>query len=72
MDIGGKTMKHPFNTLTGRDVEILRRKQAYGHANYHFDIWQLQYARAHLQTLYPNCTVQMKFAASVLLLNELF
>lgn len=65
-------MKHPFPALTYTDVEWLRRQPAYGNCTYNFTHSQLNSARAHLQLLYPNCRVQVTFAAKILLLNELY
>lgn len=62
----------PFNLLTKADVEWLRRQIAYGNATYCFSAAQVANARAHLQTLYPNCRVQTRFATTILLLNELY
>ncbi len=65
-------MKKPFNLLTKIDVQWLRRQPAYGNCTYNFTNSQLNSARAHLQTLYPNCRVQTSFAVKILLLNELY
>lgn len=54
-------MKKPFNLLTKTDVQWLRRQPAYGNCTYNFTNSQLNSARAHLQTLYPNCRVQTSF-----------
>lgn len=61
-----------FSKLTKEDVEKLRRKKAVGSALYDFSDEELNQARQHLQKLYPNCRVQSRFAATILLLNELY
>lgn len=60
-----------FSKLTTEDVEKLRRKKAVGIAQYHYSAEELEQARQHLQKLYPNCRVQSRFAATILLLNKL-
>lgn len=65
-------MKHPFNLLKKADIERLRRRPAYGSCIYSFTDAQLKSAHAHLQTLYPNCNVQLAFTSRILLLNELY
>lgn len=62
----------PFSALTLEDVEILRRKRAVGSAQYSFTAAQIEQARLHLQTLYPNCRVQTSFAEKILLLNKIY
>lgn len=65
-------MKHPFTALTKKDVQWLRKQPAYGNCTYHFNAIDVSNARAHLQSLYPNCSVQTSFAAKILLLNEIY
>lgn len=65
-------MKKSFNLLTKNDVQWLRTQPAYGNCIYNFTDSQIQNARLHLQTLYPNCRVQTSFAVKILLLNELY
>jgi len=62
----------PFTALTLEDVEKLRRKRAVGSAHYSFTAAQVEQARLHLQTLYPNCRVQTSFAEKILLLNKIY
>lgn len=62
----------PFTSLTLEDVEKLRRKMAVGSAQYSFTAAQIEQARLHLQTLYPDCRVQTSFAEKMLLLNKIY
>lgn len=62
----------PFTSLTLEDVEELRRKRAVGSAQYSFTAVQIEQARLHLQTLYPDCRVQTGFAEKMLLLNKIY
>ena len=67
----------PFNQLTFKDVQWLRRQPdciPYGKQGviYNFSAQDIYNARQHLQTLYPNCRVQERFASRILLLNEIY
>lgn len=65
-------MRQLFTELTLKDSEVLRKKKAIGTTNYEFTAEEVETARRHLQTLYPNCRVQTRFATTILLLNELY
>ena len=64
-------MKQPFNALTKKDVEKLRRLTAAGSTQYNFSKSDVDNAVKHLETLYTG-RVQRRFATTVLLLNELY
>lgn len=68
-------MKHPFNTLTKPDVQILRRKpvfvSSHNVAVYNFTSADIDSARTHLQTLYGGI-IRDSFVMKILILNEIY
>ena len=64
-------MRHPFNSLTKKEIQKLRRHTAVGNAKYAFSDADVDNAVKHLSTLYSG-KVQRRFASTLLLLNELY
>lgn len=69
-------MKHPFNTLTKADVELLRKKSAgmpisKGGFAYNFSQTDIDVAIKHLQTLYTG-RIYQTFAEKILIRNEVY
>ncbi len=69
-------MKHPFNTLTKADVELLRKKSAgmprgKGGFTYNFSRAEVDAAIQHLETLYSG-RIYQTFAEKILIRNEVY
>ena len=69
-------MKHPFNTLTKADVELLRKKPAgmprgIGGFTYNFSQADVDAAIQHLETFYTG-RIYQTFAEKILIRNEVY
>ncbi|MGN0610517.1 MAG: hypothetical protein ACI4JI_01925 [Ruminiclostridium sp.] len=62
----------PFVELTADQIKYLRKLPAVGYATYNYASAEIVKARRHLQSIYPDCTVQTAFAEKMLLLYNLY